>query len=105
MNDFKLTDFILQKNVIPSELCKEIIELTENDNWQKHQWYDVKVDKSLSYDKELDVLFPDPVLTSKLFEMVVGSFADYFTDACNPLHAQINFGQTINSCCGIRMNR
>ena len=105
MNDFKLTDFILQKNVIPSVLCKEMIELTANDNWQKHQWYDVKDDKSLSYDKELDVLFPDPVSTGKLFEIVVGSFANYFAETCNPLHSQINFGQTINNCCGIRMNR
>jgi len=64
MNDFKLTDFILQKNVVSKELCKEIIDLTTNDDWQKHQWYMVQDDKSVSYDdKELDVLFPDPILT------------------------------------------
>jgi hypothetical protein len=106
MKEFKLTDFIVQKNAIPEELCKEMIELTANDHWQQHQWYVAQDDKSMSYeDKELDVLFPDPVITQKLFELVVGNFAEYFTDTCNPLHAQINFGQTINSCCGIRMNR
>lgn len=105
MNSFKLTDFILQKNVIPVELCSELIDLTKTDHWQQHQWYDVKVNESRSYDKELDVLFPDPVLTNKLFEIVVGSFAEYFVDVCKPLHSQINFTQTINSCCGIRMNR
>jgi len=67
MNDFKLTDFILQKNVVSKELCKEIIDLTTNDDWQKHQWYMVQDDKSVSYDdKELDVLFPDPILTGHI---------------------------------------
>lgn len=105
MNDFKLTDFILQKNVVSKELCKEIIDLTTTDDWQKHQWYMVQDDKSVSYDdKELDVLFPDPILTSKLFEIVVGNFAQYF-QTCTGLSSQINYSKTINSCCGIRLNR
>lgn len=105
MNDFKLTDFIIQKNVVSKELCKEIIDLTANDDWQKHQWYMVQDDKSVSYDdKELDVLFPNPILTSKLFEIVVGNFAQYF-EICTELSSQINYSKTINSCCGIRLNR
>lgn len=105
MQDFKLIDFIVQKNVIPKDLCKELIEVTANDHWQKHQWYVVTDDKNMSYDeKELDVLFPDPVITSKLFEIVVGNFAEYFK-ICKPLHSEINYLRTVNNCCGIRLNR
>jgi hypothetical protein len=105
MKEFKLTDFIVQKNVIPEELCKEMIELTANDHWQQHQWYVVQDDKSMSYeDKELDVLFPDPVITQKLFELVVGNFAEYFT-ACRSLHSEIDYIKTVHNCCGIRLNR
>ena len=105
MNDFKLTDFILQKNAIPVELCKELLELTANDHWQKHQWYVVQDDKSMSHDdKELDVLFPDPVITQKLFEIVVGNFAEYF-NTCRPLHSKIDYIKTVHNCCGIRLNR
>lgn len=105
MTDYKLTDFIFQKNVISPDLCKEIISLTENDHWQKHQWYVVTDNKSVSNEtKELDVLFPDPVLTSKLFETVVGNFAEYFK-CCEKLNSHINYLKTVNNCCGIRLNR
>jgi hypothetical protein len=105
MQDFKLTDFIVHKNIIPTELCREIIEVTLNDDWKTHQWYVVQDDQSISYeDKELDVLFPDPVITQKLFEIVVGNFAEYFT-SCFPLHSQIDYLRTVNNCCGIRLNR
>tara|TARA_B110000503_G_scaffold139103_1_gene226736 strand:+ start:22 stop:600 length:579 start_codon:yes stop_codon:yes gene_type:complete len=105
MSKFKLTDFIVQKNVISKELCKEMIEVTANEQWQTHKWYVVQDNQSVSHeDKELDVLFPDPVLTDKLFDIVAEKFGEYF-NACNPLHSQINFIETINNCCGIRLNR
>lgn len=105
MNNYKLTDFIIQKNAIPAVVCKDLIELTINDDWQKHQWYVVQENKSISMDeKELDVLFPDPVITSKLFEIVVSHFAEYFK-VCTQLNSQIDYLRTVNSCCGIRLNR
>lgn len=105
MANFKLTDFIVKKNIISTTLCKEIIELTTYDNWQKHQWYMVNDNHSISYDdKELDVLFVDPVITAKLFELVVESFAQYF-QTCIQLSTQMNYDKTINNCCGIRLNR
>jgi len=105
MNDFKLKDFIIQKNVISADLCKEIIEVTSNDHWQTHKWYDVQQDQTISCnEKELDVLFPDPVVTSKLFETVVKNFAEYFK-TCTKLHNKIDYSKTIHACCGIRLNR
>lgn len=105
MNDFKLTDFIIVKNALSKELCKEVIDLTANDNWQKHQWYQVQENSSFSNEeKELDVLFPDPVITQKVFETVVANFAEYF-ECCYPLNKDIDYVKTVHSCCGIRLNR
>jgi hypothetical protein len=105
MNNFKLTDFIVQKNVLSADLCKNIIKDTLHDHWQQHQWYVSSENKSISYNnKELDVLFPPPTITQQVFDQVVGNFAEYF-NTCDQLISDINFSKTVNNCCGIRLNR
>jgi predicted 2-oxoglutarate/Fe(II)-dependent dioxygenase YbiX len=56
-SDTKLSDLIIiQKNLIPSDICSFIIEDIEKRNWEQHTWYD-NVDSSVytNQDKELDV--------------------------------------------------
>ena len=105
MSNFKLTDFIIQKNVLSKELCNSMIKDTTHEHRQQHQWYINSEDKSMSYeDKEFDVLFPSSVITQQVFEQVVGNFAEYFK-VCDKLTQSINFSKTVNNCCGIRLNR
>lgn len=100
-----LKDFISVTNVIPKEVCDQIIEKTKDATWQKHAWYNPVEDNSVSAeDKELDVLFPTPDVSQLAFEYVVNAFSAY-ESVCRKLSTETNFNGTIHQCCGIRLNR
>lgn len=108
MDNLNLKNFIYHRNVIPKELCNEIIDSTNKDTWETHAWYNVEEDSRSSHDeKELDVLFPNKEVTGKLFNYIVSSFQDY-GDYCVEVTDQEDifaFSGLISNCCPPRLNR
>lgn len=105
MNNLKLTDFVFHKNMIPTDLCNELISASQSSDWSKHSWYNVESDEHTSYeDKELDVLFPDPEIANKLYEYITSAYEEYYL-ACEERTGQSVFAGAINQCCPPRFNR
>ena len=71
-----ITDYIVVKNIIPKEVCKNIISnLEENKPWEKHWWYDSVHDlKYTKKTKELDVLSITDELSKILNPMIFPRF-------------------------------
>jgi|TARA_B110000977_G_C10988743_1_gene459041 hypothetical protein len=106
MDDALLKDFIYHKNIIPKQVCKDIIDSTTEDTWEPHAWYSVEDDDTKSHDeKELDVLFPSKETSQKLFKYVIEAFQDYGHFCIDKNYPEEAFGSLIHNCCPPRLNR
>ena len=99
-----ITDYIVVKNIIPKEVCKNIISnLEENKPWEKHNWYDSVND--LRYTKntmELDVMTITDELSKVLNPMINNAYKDYVNQFNGSGENTKNF---INYFTPIRFNR
>ena len=80
----KLTEFIKVENIIPKEVCENVISIIEQKpNWKKHAWYNsVTYSHTFEEDKELDILFHAKDAQSLLEEYVVEATNNYL-DKCS----------------------
>tara|TARA_Y100000004_G_C8923524_1_gene416548 strand:- start:931 stop:1479 length:549 start_codon:yes stop_codon:yes gene_type:complete len=51
-----IKDFIMIKNIIPNNVCKNIIKKINKKDWSKHKWYNYADNKLSTENKEFDVL-------------------------------------------------
>lgn len=85
MND--LFDYVFVENIYTENLCKEIIDKLNQNQWKDHRWYGTqqkwvnKKDFSVSYNIELQSLMKDNILKvcGKYFEKYNESFCTEYS--------------------------
>ena len=93
---------MLEKNVIPSSLCDEVIDEIKTHEWKKHLWSDFEKEYHSEQNKELSILFSTDSLHDKLSSYIVESGYQYLERYSFPSEKTRNF---IHKCSRIRFNR
>jgi len=103
-SDTPLKYFIeVYKNKIPSNICDDIINEIDDDNWQKHTWYDLNKNTFLSeQSNELDVMGASPQIYKKIHY--------YFENCVKQYNQKFSFESEktkfiVNKISSIRLNR
>lgn len=57
-SESKLKDFIhIEHNLIPADVCNQVIENIENETWTTHQWHTLSGNSFSENEKELSIVF------------------------------------------------
>jgi len=71
-------DFVFVKNLIPTSVCDDVLNIVSKKDWQKHTWYNKKTDSSVSEEtKELDVQPTDQDLQDRLAPFIIEAVRQY----------------------------
>lgn len=104
MKKERIEDYIHVTNVIPSNICDEIINDIENKDWYPHTWYNSSSNVYVSEEtKELDVLSFDTKNHNILVPYVIEAARQY-----NMEYAYLDTERTnqiMSKFCAIRFNR
>jgi len=74
----KINDYIYTTNIIPKELCKNLIKQINKKEWQKHTWHRVENDSYASEKKkELDVQPIDAEMQQQMTPYLVKAYHEY----------------------------
>tara|TARA_R100001224_G_C3951999_1_gene126062 strand:- start:69 stop:617 length:549 start_codon:yes stop_codon:yes gene_type:complete len=72
-----IKDFIMVKNIIPNNICKNIIKKINKENWSKHSWYNYADNKRSAENKEFDVLRSYEETQNILTPFIIKSIQEY----------------------------
>lgn len=93
VNNKKVLDYVYVTNVIPKNICKEIIDSIDKRDWEKHKWYDYGANTMKSEDsKELDVQAITAEMQQSMTPILVKAYQEYnnkFADTRNTRLAQL----------------
>lgn len=85
-------DYIKVYNVIPKEVCEDIILRYENDEqWKTHAWYSSAADsKGQRHNKELDVLYEKDLIVLEPYfgQSLMSYYADIGLDSLVSYHSK-----------------
>jgi len=71
-------DFVFVKNLIPTSVCDDVLNIVSKKDWQKHTWYNKKTGSSVSEEtKELDVQPTDQDLQDRLAPFIIEAVRQY----------------------------
>lgn len=83
----KVSDYIYVTNVIPKEVCKNIVKKIDKQEWTKHQWYNPKSQNISSENtKELEVQSINHEMQQEMIKFLNKAYQEYnekFTDTKN----------------------
>lgn len=100
----KVSDYIHTVNIIPSNICNNILRVIEIQNWSPHVWYNATTNQSMSEETmELDVLAANDQMQQILTPFIIEAGKIY-----NNRFAYFDTKRTdqiMNKFCSIRFNR
>ena len=100
----KINDYIYTTNIIPKELCKNLIKQINKKEWQKHTWHSVENDSYASEkEKELDVQPIDAEMQQQMTPYLVKAYHEYNSKFADLNDDRLNNLATIFS--SIRFNK
>ena len=74
----KVNDYIYKANVVPKQICKDLIKQINKKEWQKHNWYDNENNSFHSEKKkELDVQPINQEMQNIMTPYIVKSYTEY----------------------------
>lgn len=74
----KVHDYIFVTNVIPQQICKDIVQEIKGKEWKPHNWYSYSTDNFKSEpEKELDTQNTTQALQEKLAPFICQSVEEY----------------------------
>lgn len=77
-SESKLKDFIhIERNLIPTDVCNQVIENIENESWSTHQWHTLSGDSFSENEKELSIVFAKSNMQKLLMPYVTDAALKY----------------------------
>lgn len=79
-----IEDYVkLYENVLDVKICEDIINRINEEEWEKHHYYNSATEKHMSYDDDLSVILGQNIAFESLNQVVWNSIYDYITNHLN----------------------